>query len=150
MPQQPLHVVWASDTGVLHGFDIASGSWLDSPISLGVIFPGTTTTPVVIYLTSSGMRRQSYDILTGVQIFLKAQPPAGVTFQVSFDEAKTFQDLTDTPLLIPAGAISSDTPADGVIGPFDSATLLFRAVVDPSFSDYQSIDLRLGTLCDVI
>jgi hypothetical protein len=150
MPVQPLHLVWSTDTEVIHGFDLTTGAWIEEPVYLGIAFPGTTTNPVSIQVTSSGMRRHSYDVVTNIQLFLKSLPPEGISIQVSFDKAKTFQEISLTPITLPAVAIVSDAPQEGMLGPFDMAALLFRAVVSPSFSDYQIIDLPLGTTCDVV
>jgi len=81
-------------------------------------------------------------------------PPLGATFsavQAAAPGSVGVGDQNDptTWLLLPASAIGLNG-ADGILGPYDIATLYLRYVIPNSVTDYQLFDISLAIDADVV
>lgn len=157
--EQPLHILWTYNGRVLHGLDLADATWKDDTFNFGVGFPDKITEARELQLQSSARRRRSYDILTGVELYLTGDPqllsmitelwPAlGCGIDLSQDGGATFQLIRGrVPLL--ASAVGMDAQ-DGELGPFDTARLVMRARIPGSYQEYGRLKFGLAIDCDVI
>lgn len=146
----PVSIQWQQGQTLIHGFDPVTGNWVNTPISFGIVFPGQTSSPLLLSIFSSSMQRLSYDSLTNVQLALVEELPTGVTCSISFDEGTTYQVMSIEPILLPAGAIVSPDAVDGVITAFDKALIQLKLNVDISVMTYQAYPVNINVTADVV
>lgn len=162
----PFQIIWLD----------GSGNPLPAAV-FPIAFPGTTTPPQLVQMRSNAANLQTYETLEGVSFFLAGDPDdlntvqniwptmgnasqSGLNggYEISFDSGRTFVrfDAThgvranqSTWISLPAEAIGSQG-IDGVLGAFDTAHLIVRAVVPPGAIQFQSFSIQLGAGFDVV
>lgn len=140
-------------------------------------FPGTTTPAQLVQMRTNAVHLQTYETLEGIAFFLVGDatdinivqniwPTLGSAsqsglnggYEMSFDNGRTYirfdathgvQSDSTTWIQLPKEAIGSQG-IDGVLGAFDTAHLIVRAVVPPGATQYQSFNIQLGLGFDVI
>jgi len=169
---------WINGTQVV-GFN-SSGTKVLTGLSLPVSFPGTTTQGTAITMTSSSVDLHTLETFTNVRFYLGGDTdqlafiqgpsnnsevipwtenitsPGGV--QISFDGGKTFTlfDQThgyigdpSTWIILPEIAVGTGG-ADGVLGPYDMASMIVQVTIPELADQLQMISVNLNVDFDVI
>lgn len=143
-----------------------------SDLYFDVTFPNRTSDVLTLSLASPASSTSTQEILTNVSIYLDG-PDADLLLSwthlsvkdnfnggleisqnggrdwVRFNlTAGNKQDST-TWIILSATSIGA-LGQDGVLNPYDTATILLRVVVPPSFSDYRILAFNIGVDFDVI
>lgn len=158
----PYKLIWTSN-----------GVPATAEIYFSVSFPATTSTFITLNMSSPASTNNTTETLENVSFFLDGpdatllqswttisgtQTNLNGGVQVSFDSGNTwitFNSLnglksdSSTWIELPGLAVST-IAQNGVLAPYDSATILLRLVIPPSFSDYRVLTFLLGVDFDII
>jgi hypothetical protein len=65
---KPFYLIWQEGTTVLEGYDGAN--WIDGQLTFPIVFPGITTTPLALSLSSSASVNLTFETLINVAFYL--------------------------------------------------------------------------------
>ena len=173
-----LYLIWNNNGTILTSDE--GGVSLNNTLSFNINYPGSTTEVQTLSVTSSASIEQTFNTLINVKVYLTGdstsleivqdiwptlgngyypqRPELNGGFEISFDGGSTFirfdsitgkQDLPATWITLLGSAVGINGE-DGVLGAFDTATLLVRFTIPPGSVEYQKLNIGLALDFDVI
>lgn len=173
----PTYLVWTQNGVLLRGYQ--NGAWVDGNLAFPVGFPGQQNTTQTVVLSSSAGSEGTLETLNNVRLYLTGdlgdlaivqglwpalgdaysppRPEMNGGFDISFDGSNyirfsTLVGLASDPttwLTVPAVAIGQNG-ADGVLGPYSTATMFLRYVIPPTVTTYKTFNIQLAVDMDIV
>jgi hypothetical protein len=173
----PFYLIWNQNGTLLRGYQ--GDSWVDGSLIFPINFPGKITEALQVTLQSSARANNTLETLTNVKLYLTGDPgdlavvqgvwpylsnsytPARAEMngglEISFDGVNYTRFTNEvglesdpsTWITLPAISIGQ-SGQDGILGPFDMATLTLRYNVPAAASMFKVFNIQLAADCDVV